>query len=51
VQANLGNPAIWLSIDPKTVKQRIDRITEQLERVRQQFESQVEASSSNQPEK
>ncbi len=48
-QANLGNPTIWLSIDPQTVKQRIDRITEQLERVRHRFESQIEASPSYHP--
>lgn len=46
-KANKGNPTIWLSIDPTTVKQRIDRITERLERVRRQFETQVEAGYSN----
>ena len=46
-KANKGNPTIWLSIDPTAVKQRIDRITERLERVRRQFESQVEAGYSN----
>jgi hypothetical protein len=45
-KANKGNPTIWLSIDPMTVKQRIDRITERLERVRRQFETQVEAGYS-----
>lgn len=46
-KANKGNPTIWLSIDPTTVKQRIDTITERLERVRRQFESPVEAGYSN----
>lgn len=46
-KANKGNPTIWLSIDPTTVKQRIDRITERLEKVRRQFETQVEAGYSN----
>jgi hypothetical protein len=36
-----------LSIDPKTIQQRLNKITEQLERVRHQFESQVEAGYSN----
>ncbi|HEY9835104.1 MAG TPA: hypothetical protein V6D26_31430 [Stenomitos sp.] len=42
-----GNPTIWLSIDPTTVKQRIDQITERLEKVRRQFESQIEVGYSN----
>lgn len=46
-KANKGNPTIWLSIDPMTIKQRIDTITERLERVRRKFESKVEAGYSN----
>jgi len=48
-EENLGNPNIWLSIDPKSVKQRVDRITERLEKVRRELEYQVEAASSDQP--
>jgi hypothetical protein len=32
-------PEIWSNIDPAKVKQRIDRITQRLERVQRQFES------------
>lgn len=32
-------PEIWSNIDQAKVKQRIDRITQRLERVRRQFES------------
>jgi thymidylate kinase len=46
-KANKGNPTIWLSIDPMTIKQRIDTITDGLERVRRKFESKVEAGYSN----
>jgi hypothetical protein len=42
---NLGNPNLWLSIDPNTVKQRIDRITARLEKVLQQYDAQAEAAS------
>ncbi|MFB8787518.1 MAG: hypothetical protein U7123_01375 [Potamolinea sp.] len=50
-EENLGNPNIWLSIDPKTVKQRVDRITAQLEKVLCQYESQVDAAASDQQKK
>ena len=42
----LGNPGIWLNIDPSKVKQRIDSITRRLERVRRQFDSQIETDDS-----
>lgn len=42
----LGNPGIWLDIDPSKVKQRIDSITRRLERVRRQFDSQIETDDS-----
>lgn len=32
-------PDIWSNIDPAKVKQRIDKITQRLERVQRQFES------------
>ncbi len=42
----LGNPGIWLNIDPSKVKQRIDAITRRLERVRRQSDSQIETDDS-----
>jgi hypothetical protein len=38
-QDKIYRPHIWLNIDPLKVKQRIDRITRKLEKVRQEFES------------
>jgi hypothetical protein len=40
-------PNIWSNIDLLKVKQRIERITAQIERVRQQFDPQVEADNSS----
>jgi hypothetical protein len=42
----LGNPGIWLNIDPSKVKQRIDSITRRLERVRRQLDSQIDTDDS-----
>ena len=42
----LGNPGIWLNIDPSKVKQRIDSITRRLERVRRQSDSQIATDDS-----
>jgi hypothetical protein len=42
----LGNSGIWLNIDPSKVKQRIDSITRRLERVRHQFDPQIETDDS-----
>ena len=42
----LGNPGIWLNIDPSKVKQRIDAITRRLERVRRQSDSKIETDDS-----
>ena len=38
-------PDIWSNIDPTKVKQRIDKITNRLERVRRQFEAREAESS------
>ncbi|MBD2014219.1 hypothetical protein H6F96_09570 [Microcoleus sp. FACHB-53] len=38
-QDKFCRPDMWSNIDPTKVKQRIDRITQRLERVRRQFES------------
>lgn len=43
------NPSIWHNLDFKTVKQRLHKITDKLERVRRQS-SQVEVSGFIQPE-
>lgn len=44
----LENPTVWLRVDPDTIKQRLDRITERLEKVRhKEFESQQQADSSH----
>lgn len=40
-------PDIWSNIDPKKVKQRIDRITQHLETVRRQFETHEVNNSSD----
>ncbi len=42
----LCRPNVWSNIDPLKVKQRIDTITERLEEVRRQFESESEAGNS-----
>jgi hypothetical protein len=42
---NFGNPNLWFNIDPKTVKQRIDRITARLDKVLYQNDAQAEAAS------
>lgn len=39
-------PDIWSNIDPTKVKQRIDKITHRLERVRRQFEAREAENSS-----
>ena len=44
----LENPTVWLRVDPETVKQRLERITERLEKVRRkEFESQQQTDSSH----
>lgn len=45
-EENYGNPKVWLNVDPLKVKQRIDRIAEQLEGVRRKFEPLLEVSNS-----
>lgn len=42
-----GNPDIWLSVDPLKVKQRIDRITQQLEAVRRSLEPKIKSNKSD----
>ncbi len=37
-----ASQTIWSSIDPEKVKQRIDTITKQLDKVRRKFEPQSE---------
>ena len=44
-------PDIWSNIDPTKVKQRIDKITNRLERVRRLFEAREAESSSVQKER
>jgi hypothetical protein len=42
-------PEIWSNIDPAKVKQRIDRITQRLERVQRQFETHEANNSAVDP--
>ena len=44
-------PDIWSNIDPTKVKQRIDKITNRLERVRRLFEAREAESSSVEKER
>jgi hypothetical protein len=47
MKQKFGETNIWSNIDPLKVKQRIETITAQLERVRRQFDLQIDADNSS----